>query len=224
MSNGIWALLSCGVAARVRRTLRDLSYYKRAKVFRNWCSGRYHERILFHQPHFNPTRIILEKDYLYKSHNGQLHKYKRTTDSNGIVEQPAARTVGAKDDAAITAMAKSDDTIFVGRQNGHANIIMMNEHDSDSDATRVSADNNYGVPVEAVDVAGDLFATATLGRAAMWRRSHELDIPYLELVHELANGFKCLRFSPNGDCLALGKYRDRRGDKRQALRFVDVET
>lgn len=207
---------------RIHRTIQNLSYHKRVKLFRNWCYGRYEEHILFHQSQFNPSKILLEKEYLYKSHSGQLRKYARAKRSGEILYRRPVDTFGEVRDADITCMTKSESTVFIGRRNGRVKILSVDPNENDSiDETNVSSVAGAEQRVEAVDFSGELFATSTLQRAALWQKRYELDMPYIDCVHELGDGFKCIRLSPNADRLAMGKYKD---PARKGLHLVDLAT
>lgn len=204
------------------RTIQNLSYHKRVKVFQNWCHGRYEEHILFHQSQFNPSKIFLEKEFLYKSHSGQLRKYARSKRKGEILYRRPVETFGEVRDADITCLTKSNGTVFIGRRNGRVKIISVDANANDSiDETNVSSKIYSEQRVESVDFSGDLFATSTLHRAALWQRQYELDMPYLDTVAELGEGYKCIRLSPNVDRLAMGKYKDA---SRKGLHLVDLAT
>lgn len=191
----------------------------------NWCNGRYQERVLFHQPFFRPSRIVLEREFLYKSFGGQLQKCLRSPNDGHIRTMPILKTFGSIDDQPITSMVKFDDTVFIGRANGNVKIMMVNDIDNDSDETHVAqtpAQYCYEA-VESVDLVEGLCVTSTLRQGSLWRISYELALPYLDKIYDLDSGYKCVRFSPNADCLALGKYRAFEKYK-QALRFLDIET
>lgn len=190
------------------------------KLFQNWCYGRYEEHILFQQSQFNPSKIFLEKEFLYKSHSGQLRKYARSKRKGEILYRRPVETFGEVRDADITCLMKINNDVFIGRRNGRVKIISTDPNENDSiDETNVSSYSEQRV--EAVDFSGDLFATATLQRAALWQRRYELDMPYLEEVAELGDGFKTIRLSPNIDRLAMGKYKDL---TRKGLHLVDLAT
>lgn len=205
-----------------RRTIQNLSYHKRVKVFQNWCYGRYEEHILFQQSQFNPSKIFLEKEFLYKSHSGQLRKYARSKRKGEILYRRPVETFGEVRDADITCLAKHDNDIFFGRRNGRVKILSTDPNENDSiDETNVSSNAYSEQRVEAVDCSGDIFATSTLQRAALWQRRYELDMPYLEVVAELGDGFKTIRLSPDVGRLAMGKYKDA---SRKGLHLVDLAT
>lgn len=205
------------------RNVRPMSFFTRARLYSNWSKGRYEEHILFHGPEFCPSSIVLEKDILYRSRFGQVRAFRRTKNKSLIQRTPES-TYGAVNDAAITAMVKSDDTIAIARTNGRVKIIMLNDM-NDSSEINVSGDTLLGTAVSACDLAGDLFVTTTMTQTALWRRHFELDTPYLDLVHKMDSGIKSLSFSPTADCLALGKFRARDSEGNKcALRFVDLET
>lgn len=192
------------------------------KLFQNWCYGRYEEHILFHQSQFNPSKIFLEKEFLYKSHSGQLRKYARSKRKSEILYRRPIETFGEIRDADITCLAKKDGTIFIGRRNGRVKIISLNMNENDPiDETNVCPNICSEQRVESVDLSDDLFVTSTLQRAALWQKRYELDMPYLDCVAELGEGFKCIRLSPNVDRLAMGKYKD---SSRKGLHLVDLAT
>lgn len=204
------------------RTIQNLSYHKRVKVFQNWCYGRYEEHILFHQSQFNPSKILLEKEFLYKSHSGQLRKYARSKRQGEILYRRPVETFGEVRDADITCMTKNERTVFIGRRNGRVKILSIDPNENDAiDETNVCSTAAADQRVEAVDFSGDVFVTSTLQRAALWHKRYELDMPYIDCVNELGDGFKCVRLSPNVDRLAMGKYKD---TSRNGLHLVDLET
>lgn len=206
----------------IHRTLQNLSFHKRVTVFQNWCYGRYEEHILFNQSQFNPSKICLEKDFLYKSHGGQLRKYARSKHKREILYRRPIETYGEVRNADITCLTKHDGTVFMGHRNGRVKMfsVEMNENEP-IDETNVSSNINSEQRVESIDFSGDLFATSTLQRAVLWQKRYELDLPFLDAVAELGEGFKCLRFSPNVDRMAMGKYKD---SNRSGLQLVDVAT
>lgn len=204
------------------RTIQNLSYHKRVKVFQNWCYGRYEEHILFHQSQFNPSKILLEKEFLYKSHSGQLRKYARSKRSGEILYRRPIDTYGEVRDADITCLSKNEGTVLIGRRNGRVKMISIENNENDPiDEINVSSNVHSEQRVESVDFSGDLYATATLQRAALWQKRYELDMPYLDTVAELGEGFKCVRLSPNVDRMAMGKYKD---PSRKGLSLVDIAT
>lgn len=204
------------------RTIQNLTYHKRVKIFQNWCYGRYEEHILFQQSQFNPSKIFLEKDFLYKSHSGQLRKYARSKRRGEILYRRPVETYGEVRDADITCLTKNDETIVIGRRNGRVKLISLDNNENDPlDEINVSSNAFSEQRVESVDVWNDLYTTATLQRVALWQKRYELDMPYLDAVAELGVGFKCIRFSPDADKLAMGKYKD---TSRQALHIVDLTT
>lgn len=192
-------------------------------MFQNWCYGRYEEHILFHQSQFNPSKIFLEKEFLYKSHSGQLRKYARSKRHAEILYRRPIETYGEVRDADITCLTKMDGTIFIGRRNGRVKMISVDGNDDNDpiDETNVSSNAHSEQRVESIDFSGELFATATLQRAALWQKRYELDMPYLDTVAELGEGFKCIRLSPNADKMAMGKYKD---PSRKGLSLLDVAT
>lgn len=191
-------------------------------MFQNWCYGRYEEHILFHQSQFNPSKIILEKEFLYKSHSGQLRKYARSKRKGEILFRRPVGTFGEVRDADITCMTKMESTVCIGRRNGRVKILSIDPNENDAiEETNVSSTPCAQQRVEAVDFSGELFATSTLQRTALWHKSYELDMPFIECVAELGDGFKCLRLSPNVDRLAMGKYKD---TSRKGLHLVDLTT
>lgn len=201
------------------RTIQNLTYHKRVKIFQNWCYGRYEEHILFHQSQFNPSKIFLEKEFLYKSHSGQLRKYARSKRKGEVLYRRYIEAYGEVRDADITCLTKNDSTVFIGRRNGRVKIISVDANENDQiDETNVS---NSEQRVESVDFSGELFATATLQMATLWQKRYELDMPYLDSVAKLGDGFKCIRMSPNVDRMAMGKYKDA---SRKGLHLVDLET
>lgn len=177
---------------------------------------------MFHQSQFNPSKICLEKEFLYKSHSGQLRKYARSKRKGEILYRRPVETFGEVRDADITCLIKNDASILIGRRNGRVKIISMDTNENDPiDEISVCATINSEQRVESVDFSGDLFVTSTLQRAALWQKRYELDMPYLDCVAELGDGFKCIRLSPNVDQLALGKYKDA---SRKGLHLVDLAT
>lgn len=177
---------------------------------------------MFHQTQFNPSKIFLEKEFLYKSHSGQLRKYARSKRKGEILYRRPVETFGEVRDADITSLMKNESTVFIGRRNGRVKIISTDPNGNDSiDETNVSSTAYADQRVESVDCSGDSFATATLHRAVLWQRRYELDMPYLESVAELGEGFKCIRLSPDVDRLAMGKYKDA---ARKGLHLVDLAT
>lgn len=200
------------------RTLHDLSYHKRVKLFQNWCYGRYEEHVMFHQRKFNPSRIILEKDLLYITHGGQLRAHKRVKNSQILARKPC-KTYGTENESDITSFVKKDGTIFIGRRDGH---VMITSIDSNESTISERIDTTNTNRLECVDFDGDLFVTTTLNTTSLWRKQYELDIPFLEPIVEFNGvGNKCLRLSPDGERLATGKYNER---GRTALRLIDIET
>lgn len=176
-------------------------------MFQNWCYGRYDEFIFFHQSQFNPSKIFLEKEFLYKSHSGQLRKYGRSKRDREILYRRPIETYGEVRDADITSLTKNDGTVFFGRRNGRVKVLSVDTNDNDPmDETNVSSNMHSEQRVESVDFSGELFATATLQRAALWQKRYELDMPYLDAVAELGEGYKCIRLSPSVDRMAMGKY------------------
>lgn len=168
---------------------------------------------MFHQRQFNPSRIYLEKDFLYITHSGQLRAHKRLRNRQILARKPH-KTYGTENDSDITSFVKKDETIFVGRRNGHVMIVSSDRNEC-IDTTNTNR-------VEFVDFDGDVFVTTTLSSTSLWRRQYELGIPFLEPIAELnGGGNKCLRLSPNADRLATGKYNER---ARTALRLIDMET
>lgn len=119
-------------------------------------------------------------------------------------------------------MTKCASTVFIGRRNGCVKILSVDPNENDAiSETNVSSTAGAEQRVEAVDFSGELFVTATLQRAALWHKHYELDMPYLDCVAELGDGFKCMRLSPNVDRLAMGKYKDA---SRKGLHLVDLAT
>lgn len=192
-------------------------------MFQNWCHGRYEEHILFHQSQFNPSKIFLEKEFLYKSHSGQLRKYARSKRKGEILYRRPVETYGEVRDADITCLAKNDGFVFFGRRNGRVKVISVDANQNESiDETNVSSKVYSEQRVESVDFSGDLFAATTLQRASLWQKQYELDMPYLDaVIPELGEGYKCIRLSPNVDRLAMGKYKD---PSRKGLHLVDLAT
>lgn len=147
----------------------------------------------------------MEKEFLYKSHSGQLRKYARSKRKGEILYRRPVETFGEVRDADITCMTKVESIVFIGRRNGRVKILSVEPNENDSiEDTNVSSTASAEQRVESVDFSGDLFATATLQRAALWHKRYELDMPFIEGVAELGDGFKCIRLSPNVD--RLGKY------------------
>lgn len=147
---------------------------------------------------------MLEKEFLYKSHFGQLRKYARSKRKGEILYRRPVEVFGEVRDADITCMIKNESTVFIGRRNGRVKILSVDPNENDSiEDTNVSSTAGSEQRVEAVDFSGELFTTSTLQRTALWHKCYELDMPYIECVAELGDGFKCIRLSPNVD--RLGK-------------------
>lgn len=200
------------------RTLHNLSYHKRVKLFQNWCYGRYEEHVMFHQRQFNPSRIFLEKELLYITHGGQLRAHKRMRNRQVLARKPF-KTYGSENESDITSFAKKDSTIFIGRRDGY---VMVTSTDSSESPIADRIDTTSTSRLEFVDFNADLFVTTTLNTTSLWRRQYELGIPFLEPIAEVnGGGNKCLRLSPDGERLATGKYNER---ARSALRLTDIET
>lgn len=172
---------------------------------------------MLHHKQFNPSQIFLEKEFLYKTHSGQLRAHKRKRGKT-VLDRKPAKTFGNINDSDITYFTKKDDRIFAGRRNGQILLISTsNETEIVEQIDRTSANR-----IEFVDFQGDLFVATTLNRTTLWRTQYELDMPYLEPIVELSNsGNKCLRLAPDTNQLATGKYNER---SRTALRLTDLET
>lgn len=197
------------------RTLHDLSYYRRIRIFKNWCQGRYEEHIFFHHKHFNPSQIFLEKESLYITHGGQLRVHRRL--KKRIIKRKPERLIGRVLEADITYFTKKENTIFAGRRNGRVLIVSTDTDSYVDEQIDTTASNR----IDFLDFDKDLFVTTTRNSTNLWRKLYELDIPYLDPVATWNSGNKCLRLSPDANYCALGKYNEK---ARTALRIIDLST
>lgn len=195
------------------RTLNELSNHRRAKIYQNWCFGRFEEQILFYTRQFHPTKLFLKKDKLYKTHGGELRIYKRLKNKH-LIDRKPIKTFGAEKEEDIISFSVKSNEIFTGRRDGSINVYFDSAIDDISHVAHVDR-------VECVDFYNDLFVSTTLNETSLWSKKVELGIPNFDLLKSIPSGNKTVRLSPEGKRLATGKFSKEPGT---ALRMIDVET
>lgn len=190
------------------------------KIYRNWCQGRYSERIFCYRKFFHPATLHLERQWLYTTHGGQLRKLRRL--KKGILDHRPDWTIGDVRQSDITCFVKKNDVIFVGRQDGRIFTASSNALEDDEIMEEIAADDlRDRTHISSVDFDGDLFVTTTRVSTKIWRKTIELGVTYMEQICDALEGQKSVRISLDGKSCAMGKYNER---KRKALRMFDLET
>ncbi|XP_022215399.1 F-box/WD repeat-containing protein 4 [Drosophila obscura] len=195
-----------------KRNKTRLTYHERLQVSRNWLSGTYRERPYYHHAHLFPTKLFLEKDALYVTHDSYLRKYRR----------PATEALPRLFDEEITTPTRSDisdfvkkqDTLFAGRVCGACFLWDANGITEQ----QMHQPNEY---LYSVDFINDVYVTSTDACCKVWQRSQEFGLTHFDLAVKLQHSFKSLKLSANGEWLYGGLYTDK---GRRALRAIHVES
>lgn len=149
---------------------------KRIKLSHNWRNGKYDERILFKHNVMYPSQILLEKDFFYMSHGGQLRVHRRLKSKN-LVKERAHDVIGNSRDGDITGFVKEGYTIFGGRDNGYAFIYENGEYFVERISDHIGQRRAF---INAVDIHKDCFITASMTSMKIWRKIYELNMVSLE--------------------------------------------
>ncbi|KAM7356441.1 F-box/WD repeat-containing protein 4 [Cochliomyia hominivorax] len=208
-------LLMCGHRndpAILKRTHSFLSYSNRLKISRNWLNGCYREQHYFQRYKMFATKLQLEKYWLYISRDGYLNQHKRLKAE--ALQRRFHQEISSGYKADIADFVKKKDTIFAGRVTGNCFIY----EDGYATDQQCHSPKSY---LRCVDFCGSLYATSSDSCARLWRREDELGLLNLELLHELDNSYKTVRFNEDGDRLFGGLYTS---TSRRALREIDLKT
>lgn len=158
------------------------------------------------------TKLHLEKNWLYLSHDGYLSQHKRLKAEALQRRYYQEISSGFKSD--IADFVKKKSTIFAGRVTGSCFI----HEDGYSTDQQLHSPKHY---LRCVDFAGQMYVSSTDYCGRLWRREDELGLINLELMHELQESYKTMRFNDRGDRLFGGLYTS---TSRKALREIDLKT
>ncbi|XP_067643970.1 F-box/WD repeat-containing protein 4 isoform X2 [Eurosta solidaginis] len=200
------------IQLRSAKTYNSLSYATRLSISRNWLQGRYREYDYYHHAQMFPTKLILERNFLYVTHMDYLRVYGRA--NNEPLQRRYQREISTSVRGDISSFTKKQDTIFVGRITGNCYIW----EDGFAYDQQLHSAKEY---LHCVDFEDDLYVTSTNVCAKLWYRTNELGMVYLEELAELPQEFKVIKLSEGGERLFGGLYTD---SGRQALREYDVES
>ncbi|XP_065358896.1 F-box/WD repeat-containing protein 4 [Calliphora vicina] len=206
-------LLMCGHRDRpaiIKRTHSYLSFANRLKIAANWLNGCYREQHYFHRSKMFATKLHLERNWLYVSYASYLSQYKRLKAEALQRRYHQEITTGNKAD--IGDFVKKNDSIFVGRVTGSCFIY----EDGYATEQQLHLPKEY---LRCVDFAGQMYATSTDKGGKIWRREEELGLINLDLMKNLKESYKTMRFNDSGDKLFGGLYTS---IKRCALREIDL--
>ncbi|CAD7005915.1 F-box/WD repeat-containing protein 4 [Ceratitis capitata] len=195
-----------------KRTYNSLSYAARLSIARNWLQGRYREYEYYHHAQMFPTKLLLERNFLYVTHMDYLRVYGRA--NNEPLQRRYKQEISSSIRGDISSFTKKGDTIFVGRVTGNCYIW----EDGYANDQQLHSAKEY---LHCVDFEDDLYVTSTSVCAKLWRRTNELGLINLESIDEMRREYKVLKFADGGERLYGGLYTD---TDRQALREFDVES
>lgn len=196
-----------------------------------------------------PTRVQLERDWLYVSMGGQIRRHRRrrrqrkqksgTADSCWLEAQHDIRAeIGnATADSDVLCFRRRDGVVFGGRANGRL-VFSVDTADGQRFVDGVvrygedgdgNDDVGAGSAVMAVDMREDLYASAGQKRLTLWKRTECDDVdddnendqrPMLEALVDFDVEYRAVAFANANDWLACGMYRDR---ERNALELIHLE-
>lgn len=192
------------------RTHSYLSFANRLKIAKNWLNGCYRELQYFHRSKMFATKLHLERNWLYISYAGYLSQHKRLRTE--ALQRRYHQEIVTGNKADIADFVKKQDSIFVGRVTGSCFIY---EYDYATEQ-QLHTPKEY---LRCVDFAGNVYATSTDYCGKVWRREEELGLVNLELMKQLKESYKTLRFSESGERLFGGLYTS---TQRRALREIDL--
>ncbi|XP_013119295.2 F-box/WD repeat-containing protein 4 [Stomoxys calcitrans] len=210
-------LLMCGIRNEpviLQRTqVSDLSYSSRLKIARNWLDGRYSERQYFRRSKMFPTKLILERNWLYISHANYINQHQRL--KSEPLQRRYHREISTSNKSDIAHFVKKNNTLFAGRVAGSGFIY----EEGSVMEQQLHNPNEY---MWCVDFEGDLYATSSDYYSQIWRREEEFGILHLDLLIQLKSSFKTMQFDCGGTRLYGGLYDSK--NERRALREIDVES
>lgn len=189
----------------------NLSYQKRLKLVENWRLGRYEELGFFNLRGQYPTKLCLERDYLYLNCGGQIRVHRRQF--RGHLERRIYKEVGQQKDHEIVCFTKKGSTIFAGRTSGTAMIHCDDEYTEEQRLHK-------GL-INAVDFHDNVFVSTSNENTKVWTMFPELGMYYLEPAGTLTDPYHDLKIDPTGSTLVGGKFKD---TEKNALRMHDLET
>ncbi|XP_058979993.1 uncharacterized protein LOC101889725 isoform X4 [Musca domestica] len=208
-------LLMCGRRNNpiiMQRTQYALSFGKRMEISKNWLNGCYREQQYFHRTKMFPTKLFLDKEWLYLSYACYISQHKRL--KNEAVQRKYFHEISSKNNNDISDFTKKHESIFAGRVSGGCFIY----EDECMTEQQLHCPKEY---LWCVDFERNLYVTSTDHCSKIWRRSEEMGLLHLDLVSNLNGSYKALQFSNDGFRLYGGLY-DSIIDRR-ALHEIDVE-
>ncbi|XP_055378675.1 F-box/WD repeat-containing protein 4 [Condylostylus longicornis] len=197
------------------RTYQNLSFKDRIMISSNWINGRYKEYTYFHHRKFFASKIFLEFSNFYMSHGEFIRIYKRL--KHEPLQRRYAIEISSKvSKSDIAAFVKKGDSLFVIQTCGNCFLYESGEilaeqrlHDVTEYLTCLDYDGKQH------------FITSSEKTTKLWEKDVELGLVSFELIRNIDNYFKCLKFSDDGAKIYGGLYTDY---GRKALREIDVET
>lgn len=188
-----------------------VSFANRLKIAKNWLNGCYREHQYFNRSKMFATKLHLERYWLYVSYAGYLSQHKRL--KTEALQRRYHHEIITSNKADIADFVKKNDSIFVGRVTGSCYIY----EDSYATEQQLHLPKEY---LRCVDFAGNMYATSTDYCGKIWRREEELGLINLDLIKDLKESYKTMRFNDSGDRLFGGLYTS---TKRCALKEIDLE-
>lgn len=201
----------CSISHCLCRNPKQLTYFERLQVARNWVKGVYLERHYFHHAQMFPSKMCLESDALYITHANYLRKYRRSGPES--LQRRYDEEITTPTISDISDFVKKQNTIFAGRVNGSCFV-------SDPEGITEQTMHHAKEYLFCVDFVDNIYASSTDNCCKLWKRSQEFGLSHFDLFMQLQHSFKSMKLSADGQWLFGGLYTD---TNRRALRAIHVD-